>query len=196
MKNEASIWFPYHIKDFRSECYSLSFELKGIYVTLLERLWEEGGYLSADDPTLAAEIGLTEKEWKKVKARILRSFEIVDGQVTHPRFLVELAKANANIEQKRRAGIASAKARWGEKDGNGRLTGVERALNGRGNGSVTGGITEEQRLGNGGGNGSVAARQPCAGGGGGEVVEIPSQRVDELIDNLGDVIPMRVRGEK
>jgi len=155
MANEAVIWFPYHIKDFRSETYKMTHEEKGVYLTLIESIWEADGAIPGDDKSLAAELGLKAKEWTALKHRILRHFELTDDGLSHPRLTTELVKAKANVEQKRRAGIASAAAR----SGNARSTGVQRTFNARTNGEAT----EAQRN----GNGSATAGQPYAGGGGG-----------------------------
>lgn len=173
MANDAAIWFPYHIKDFRSETYKMTHAEKGIYLTLVESIWEADGAIPCDDKWLAAELGIRVQEWSKLKPRILRHFTIGEKLMRHDRIDGELLKAKANIDQKRRAGIASAIARGG----NGRSTGVQRAFNGRTNGEATEGATERQR----GGNGEATAGQPYAGGGGGGG-EGPSHPRNDLLE--------------
>jgi len=171
MSNEACIWFPYHIKDMRSETYNMSRIEKSAYIDLLEMLWERDGTLPADDKWISSELGLKAREWANMRDRVLRQFIITNGCLSHPRFTVELDKAKSNVEQKRRAGMASAEARK-----------VQRAFNGR----STGVATESQRE----GNGEATAAQPYAGGGEGTFHEISSVRVS--VTREGN--PFRVLG--
>jgi uncharacterized protein YdaU (DUF1376 family) len=162
MANEACIWFPYHIKDIRSETYNMSRIEKSAYIDLLEMLWERDGSIPADDKWIAIELGMKPREWTAMRDRVLRQFVSANGCLSHPRFTVELEKAKANVEQKRRAGIASAEARKSQRAFNGRSTGVPTA-------DPTERQRDTQRL----GNGSATARQPRAGGGGGGGNPIP-----------------------
>lgn len=146
MSTDATIWFPYHIKDFRSETHRMSHAEKGVYVELWEMLWEAGGSTVADDKWLADELGLRPREWAAMRDKVLRHFSVKSGRLEHPRLTAELAKARANIEQKRKAGIASAAARK-------KATGVQRAFNGRTNGEATAG---QPRAGGGEGEGTLA----------------------------------------
>lgn len=177
MSNEAGIWFPYHIKDMRSETYNMSRIEKSAYVDLLEMLWERDGVLPADDKWIASELGMKPREWANMRDRVLRQFVVKNGSLSHPRFTVELEKAKANVEQKRRAGMASAEARKAQRAFNGRSTGVP---------------TESQRE----ANGEPTAGQPYAGGGGG--VGIPSFHeggsVGETVSAREDGNPFRVIG--
>lgn len=150
--SDATIWFPYHIRDFRSEQYTLTFEQRGMYIALIERLWECGGSLNYSDASLAAELGIKPREWAKHKAPILHRFTIVDGLLTHPRMASELGKAQSNVEQRRRAGVASAQARSSNGKSTDVAAGGQRPFNGEGNGTVneiaTVGPTADLRCGN------------------------------------------------
>lgn len=152
MANEAGIWFPYHIKDIRSETYNMSRIEKSAYIDLLEILWERDGVFPVDDKWIATELNMKPREWVAMRDRVLRQFVVSNGCLSHPRFTIELEKAKLNVEQKRRAGMASAEARKSQRTFNGRSTGVP-----------TADPTERQRE----GNGEATARQPYAGGGGG-----------------------------
>ena len=156
MANEAGIWFPYHIKDIRSETYNMSRIEKSAYIDLLEILWERDGVIPVDDKWIAAELNMKPREWVSMRDRVLRQFVVSNGCLSHPRFTIELEKAKLNVEQKRRAGMASAEARKSQRAFNGRSTGVP-----------TADPTERQRDTQRNGNGEATARQPYAGGGGG-----------------------------
>jgi uncharacterized protein YdaU (DUF1376 family) len=142
--SEATIWFPYHIRDFRSEQYTLNFEQRGMYIALIERLWECGGELPSSDGSLAAELGIKPREWAKHKAVILARFLIAEGRISHVRMTAELGKARSNVEQRRLAGIASANARKANGTATGVATEAQRPLNENANETATG----EQRGGN------------------------------------------------
>lgn len=137
---DATIWFPYHIKDFRSETHRMSRVEKACYIELWEILWEAGGSVPSEDRWIASELGLKPREWAAMRDRMLRLFDVKNGRIQHPRLTAELEKARANVEQKRRAGKASAAARERQRAFNGRSTdeptaGQPRA--GGGEGSLT-----------------------------------------------------------
>lgn len=163
MANEAGIWFPYHIKDIRSETYNMSRFEKCLYVDLIEILWENDGSVPSEDKWLSANLGMKLREWASVKDRVLRSFEISNGILSHKRISLELNKAKACLDQKRRAGIASAEAKKAAKEAAERSTDAERVLQRALNERCNGEVTENQRE----ANGESTASQPRAGGGGG-----------------------------
>ena len=179
MAHEAGIWFPYHIKDIRSETYNMNRIEKCVYVDLLELLWENDGAISGEDKWISSALGMRLREWTNMRDRVLRNFLLSNGMLSHPRLTIELDKAKENIAQKRRAGIASAEARKAAKEAGESSTGVERALNGRTNGEATSG-------------------QPRAGGGGGGGVGSPHSKPREVISRsnvLGGIVPFPAGGD-
>lgn len=139
MSKSIKIWMPVYIGDFFTATACMSGHEAGAYVTILAHLWQSGGSIPANDKKLAQLCKATAKEWAAIKQAVLPLFDVQDGVLTHAGTTAELAKAQANIEQKQRAGKASADARL-------RLVSGQRAFNGRSTGEPTAG-------------------QPCAGEG-------------------------------
>lgn len=145
----VGIWMPWFIKDHRAAASTLSHIEHSALCYLNMLFWEHGGSLPNDDKFLARHLRLAPKQWKDMRDMILHSCTIAGGAISHPAIIAEVAKARLNVEQKRKAGMASAAARKAQRDGNGCSTAV---------------ATDGQRT----GNGSATARQPRAGGGGGD----------------------------
>jgi len=144
----VSIWMPWFIKDHRAFASTLSHIEHSALCYLNMLFWEHGGTLPNDDKFIARHLRLSAKQWKDMRDTILHNCTIASGAISHPVIVAEIAKAKINVEQKRKAGMASAAARRAHREGNGCSTAV-----------VTAGQREA--------NGEATARQPRAGGGGG-----------------------------
>lgn len=138
---KATLWMPWFIKDHRATASTLDHVEHSALCYLNMLLWEHGGAIRDDDKWIAKNLRLSVAKWKAIRGNVLSDCVVTGGVIRCPAIVTEFDKAQANIEQKRRAGIASAKARK-------EATAVERALNERSNETAT-------------------ARQPRAGGGGG-----------------------------
>lgn len=144
----VGIWMPWFIRDHRASASTLTHIEHSALCYLNMLFWEHGGTLPNDDKFLARHLRLSVKQWKVMRDTILHDCTIAGSAISHPLIIAEVAKARNNVEQKRRAGIASAAARKAQREGNGCSTDVTTAAQRRGNGEAT-------------------ARQPRAGGGAG-----------------------------
>jgi len=138
---KATLWMPWFIKDHRATASTLDHLEHSALCYLNMLLWENGGAVRDDDKWLAKNLRLSVAKWKAIRSSVLADCTVTNGRIQSPAIIAEFAKAQANIEQKRRAGIASGKARK-------EATAVERTLNGRSNGEAT---AHEPRAGSGGG---------------------------------------------
>ena len=166
----SKIWMPFYIKDHRATASTMSHIEHSGYCYLMMLFWERDGVIQDDDKFIAKSLRMNFNQWKKIRRTLISECVISDGLITHPKTVLEVAKANGNIEQKRRAGIASAEAR-------------------KGNGCSTAVPTESQRN----GNGWATAGQPRAGGGGGDVVLSQPKPRKEVSSKLTEVESARLR---
>ena len=156
---KATLWMPWFIKDHRAAASTLDHVEHSALCYLQMLLWEHGGVLPDNDKMLAKKLRLSVSKWRAMREAVLAGCIVADGVIRSELIVTEFAKAQANIEQKRKAGIASAEARK-------KATGVERALNGRSNGTAT-------------------ARQPRAGGGVGDGT-MDEVQGDTSFDDVGE----------
>lgn len=158
MSKETSTWMPFYVSDYLKDTMHLSTQEHGAYLLLIMHAWTRDGALPSDEARLTRIAGLTPKEWKASRDVILEFFTLADGAYRHARIDRELGKAEAMVEQRRAAGVASAAARKAQRNGNDRSTSV---------------ATEPQR------NGRpspshIAAKAACAGG-------------DEIVGVVGEI---------
>lgn len=122
MSKSVKIWFPTYVGDFFASTASMTGHEVGAYITIIAKLWKDGGAISADDKQLAKLAKATPRQWKDIKETLWPFFEIKGGLLTHPETTLEIEKAKENQRKKRVAGIASGKSR--------RATSVEQVFNG------------------------------------------------------------------
>lgn len=124
MSDRADAWVPLYIADYLKDTRHLSTAEHGAYILLLMNAWTSGGALPLDERRLARIAGMDRDEWAESRDVLLGFFiEAPDG-FHHKRVDEELAKADANLEQKRAAGRASAAKRALQRDENDRSTDV------------------------------------------------------------------------
>ena len=133
--SKAIAWMPTYIAEKFAETASMDATEYRAFDHIIMSMWQAGGWIADDDHELAGLARVSLAKWRTIKPRLYRRFVMKDGRIAHERTLEELGKALANVEQKRAAGIASAKAR----NSNGRSTGVEQPLPPRCNGTPTAG---------------------------------------------------------
>lgn len=154
MANEApkaTLWMPWFIKDHRATASTLDHLEHSALCYLNMLLWESGGTIRDDDKWIAKNLRLSVAKWKAIRGTVLADCVVTNGRIQSPAITLEFGKAQANIEQKRKAGIASGKARK-------EATAVERALSERSNGAAT---ANEPRAGSGGG--ALSKHRPIGG---------------------------------
>ncbi|GGD50705.1 DUF1376 domain-containing protein [Erythrobacter arachoides] len=107
MGSAVDIWFPTYIGDFFTVTASMTGHEVGAFQLIIANLWKAGGAIKADDKQLAKLVRATPRQWAEIKETLWSLFEIKAGMLTHPATTAEIAKAKANREKKRLAGIAS-----------------------------------------------------------------------------------------
>lgn len=143
----VALWMPWFIRDHRARASTLSHIEHSALCYFRMLLWENDGAVTDDDRAIARELRLTLRQWQAMRPILVRDCTIAGGRISSPEIIAELAKARVNIDQKRKAGKASAAARAAQRDSNGCSADVATAV------------------------------QPRAGGGGGEgySLSVPSQ---------------------
>jgi len=119
---KPDLWMPWYIADYMRDTMHLTCEQDGAYRRLIDAYWINGTALPDDDEALAAITKLPMDRWQKYRPTLIKFFTTAEGVWYHKRIEKELKDARDNIEQKRLAGNASAKKRWGNN--NGKVTGV------------------------------------------------------------------------
>lgn len=124
----VALWMPWFIKEHRANASTLNHIEHSALCYLLMLFWEHDGILPNDDKFLARHLRLSVKQWQGMRDTILHDCAIASGTISHPKLIAEIAKAKTNVEQKRKAGLASAAARKNQRDGNGCSTAVATAV--------------------------------------------------------------------
>lgn len=135
----VSLWMPIFIKEHRAAASTLSHPEHSAFCYLQMLLWENDGAIADDDKLLARHLRLSVKQWKAMRSAVLDGLIVGDGTISHPSMQAEIEKAKANVEQRRRAGIASAAARKVAQDGSETATGVATSVERGGNDTPTNG---------------------------------------------------------
>lgn len=141
---KATLWMPWFIKDHKAFASTLDHIEHSALCYLKMLLWENGGTIPDCDKWIAKSVRLPVQKWKAIRNAVLDGCVVENGSIMLPEIAKEFEKAQANIEQKRKAGIASAISRKS-------ATAVERALQRNANGEAT---ASQPRAGSGGGSGS------------------------------------------
>lgn len=111
MGSTVDIWFPTYIGDFFTVTASMTGHEVGAYQLIIAQLWKSGGAIKADDKQLGKLAKANPRQWAQIKETLWPLFDIKAGMLTHPATTMEIAKARANREKKRLAGIASGMSR-------------------------------------------------------------------------------------
>lgn len=139
----VSLWMPLFIEEHRARASTLSHLEHSALCYLNMLLWEYGGDIPDDDKWIARKLRLSATQWKAMRAVLIEDCTVSGGRILHDGLAAEVAKARANVEQKKRAGRASAEARKALRNDNERSTGVAtdvqpRAGSGSGSGPIQG----------------------------------------------------------
>lgn len=127
----CNAWFPFYAGDYAGDTLHLTTVEHGAYLLLLIHEWRTGP-LPDDDARLATVARMLPTEWQQIAPTIRAFFTLRDGRLVQPRLERERNRAGNKVEQRRKAGLASAAARAGKKTGaskpNGEATDVQRPL--------------------------------------------------------------------
>lgn len=120
----VSLWMPVFIDEHRARASTMSHLEHSALCYLNMLLWEHGGDIPDDDNWIARKLRLTARQWKPIRMVVLEDCTLSGGRIYHDGIAAEVAKARANVEQKRIAGRASAEARKAQREANGCSTAV------------------------------------------------------------------------
>ena len=104
---KVDAWMPLWIGAYLADTMNLTTQQHGAYLLILFAYWRNKGPLPDDDEDMAAITKASPADWKKLRPKIARYFEVADGVWTHGRAEKELADAGA------RKGKAVSKAKAG-----------------------------------------------------------------------------------
>ncbi|TDN63229.1 DUF1376 domain-containing protein [Paraburkholderia sp. BL10I2N1] len=136
---KADIWMPLFISDYLADTSHLSAAEHGAYLLMIMHAWMNGGALPAGDDRLRRVARMDAKEWNEARSELIGYFYAADdGSLRHRRIDDELVRSNANIDQRSKAGKASALVRKQKKE-------AEQAAQRNGNESSTSVATHVQR---------------------------------------------------
>lgn len=138
----VKLWMPWFIQERRSEASTLTHTEHSVLCYLHMLLWERDGTVPDDDRWIAKNVRLSVAQWKGMRNTILQGCVIAGGQISHPALQAEIVKARLNVEQKRKAGQASAAARKAQREGNGCSTAVATAVQPRAGSGVGSGLSQ------------------------------------------------------
>lgn len=132
-------WMPLWIGDYLADTQHLTRDEHGAYFLLMMAYWRNGGPLLDDPKRLAATVKATPQEWKSLRPTLAEFFSISDGMWNHKRIDREIANSVSRITQRSEAGKLSALKRWGNGNGNEKVTSV---ITGDITDTVTGEVTK------------------------------------------------------
>jgi uncharacterized protein YdaU (DUF1376 family) len=115
----ADLWMPLWVADYQADTKRLTLLQHGAYLLLLMDYWRNGAPPD-DDDTLARILGVSRRDWLKIRPQIAPFFRVENGRWTHKR--VEREKAGA-VEKSGKAAAkakAAAERRWRGGRGPGR----------------------------------------------------------------------------
>lgn len=118
-------WMPLYIGDYTADTLHLNTIQHGAYLLMIMHYWRKGP-LPNDDGELAGIVRADKRTWLRDLAPVVRRFFTDEGGVLrHKRIDAEMGKAAVNIDQRRKAGIASAEKRKAEREANEKSAPVE-----------------------------------------------------------------------
>jgi uncharacterized protein YdaU (DUF1376 family) len=109
---------PWFIQNHRAQASTLTHVEHSVLCYLQMLFWQEGGAIPNDDRWIAKRVRQTPTQWRSMRGLLLQHCIITKARITHPQLSAEFCRALANVEQKRKAGQASAAARRGQRAAN------------------------------------------------------------------------------
>lgn len=121
-------YMSFYVADYLADTSHISTLEHGAYLLLIFNYWQRGGPLPANDLYLARIARMTPDEWREARPTIEPFFTEIDGQWHHKRIDADLARTADAIDEKKKAGRASAHAR-AQRKSNTKATPVEQESN-------------------------------------------------------------------
>jgi hypothetical protein len=121
-------YMQFYPGEYLADTAHLTTEQHGAYLLLLFNYWQRGKALDNSNERLTSVVRLSNERWNDIKPVLKEFFDIENDTWFHKRMERDLADFRASLEQKKKAGKASAEKRYGKS--NGRSTGAEQPLHG------------------------------------------------------------------
>lgn len=113
------VWHKHYHELALNGMKNLSVDLRGVYYTLLDLMYERMLPLAESDQMMAARMCCSVRKWKSYRDELIRLGKIewsADGKLTNNRFENELKKLRESSESKSAAGRASGESRRKAKE--------------------------------------------------------------------------------
>jgi len=114
-------WHKHYHERALNGMKNLPVDLRGVYYTLLDLMYEHMCPLAESDQMMAARMCCSVRKWKTYRDQLVALGKIKftdDGKLSNDRFEYELKSLRKRSENKSRAGRASAEARRNSKENN------------------------------------------------------------------------------
>jgi uncharacterized protein YdaU (DUF1376 family) len=109
-------WLPLYVGDHISQTRALSLAARGALIDLLMLSWTNGP-LPTDPDRLAAMLGATPVEWRKIWPEISRWWTSIDAGLVHGELEKRRVEARTAYERRVDNALASARKRKGNRSG-------------------------------------------------------------------------------
>jgi len=116
----AEAWFKFYPSDWLSGTATLSAAERGVYITIVAAIYDEGGPIRRSDDRLARQCGLPKAGFVRALAALidLRKIEEIDGCLCNSRAKTELTERESRISHSRKgAEVTNQKKHEKSKDG-------------------------------------------------------------------------------
>lgn len=111
---KVDAYMPLWIGAYLADTLTFTTAQHGAYMLLLMAYWRERAPLADDDEDLAGITKCTRSEWKHMRPKLAKKFQVADGVWRHKRVEQELADAMQRKEKASRKAKGAAEARWGK----------------------------------------------------------------------------------
>jgi len=110
-------YMQFYPAEYLADTTHLTTEQHGAYLLLLFNYWQRGKALDNSNDRLTSVVHLSNDRWNDTK-EVLKEFFVIENDVwIHKRMEQDLADFRASLEQKVKAGKASAEKRYGKSNG-------------------------------------------------------------------------------
>ena len=130
----GDIWFKFYASDWVAGVSSLSASERGVYITLLALMYDNGGPIFRDDARLSRQCGLPKTGFSKCLDALITFGKITedDGRIFNNRAKNELTEREFQKQNRTAVATENANARWKKtkenqtpKNANGIVVGIE-----------------------------------------------------------------------
>lgn len=111
---KVDAYMPLWIGAYLADTLTFTTAQHGAYLLLLMAYWRERAPLADDDEDLAGITKLSRNEWKNMRPKLAKKFQVADGVWRHKRVEQELAGAMQRKEKASSKAKGAAEARWGK----------------------------------------------------------------------------------